>query len=258
MRVPSNQKNNPNFSAQLISQWKCFNKTAKPKNVNIISFEKKDLNFIKSFRQNLDRYNYLGSIRQTIIDSTTQMIEEILEKMPDEKNKIKMFAAVHDGNICGLLVANIPKKSTIGNSTVYSSRHNPAKNETELDWLVTWNAKLNEKIKGIGKILVTEYFRTVKSDKFRDVYVRSELPELSYALNFYKSVGFEETSDKRIKLVNKNTNKYVIEDKSNPNDTIIPMIATRKNQKEIVKHLEKEYCRQGFIKNSIDLENYLK
>ena len=258
MRISSNTELNLSFKSQLISQWKCLSKTGKPKNINIISFEKKDLDFIKKFRQNLDRYNYLTPTRQTIIDSTTQMIEKILNKISDKENKIKMYAAVHDGNICGFLVANVPKRSPAGDTTVYSSRHNPAKNETELDWLVTWNAKLNEKIKGIGKVLVAEYFRTVKSDKFRDVYVRSELPENSYALDFYKSVGFEQLSNKRIKLVNKNTNMYVIEDTSNPEDSIIPMFATRKKQKEITTKLEKEYCRQGFVKNSIDLETYLK
>ena len=169
-----------------------------------------------------------------------------------------MFAAVHDGDICGLLVANVPKKLPVSETTVHSSRHNPAKNETELDWLVTWNAKQNEKIKGVGKALVSEYFKTVKTDGFRDVYVRSEIPEHSYALRFYESIGFEKLSNKRIKLANKNTNKYVIDDKSDPEDTIIPMIITRKRQKETIEKLEKELCRQEFVKNSIDLEYYLK
>ena len=61
---------------------------------------------------------------------------------------------------------------------VYSSRHNPSKNETEIDWLVTWNPD-DENIKGIGKALVGEYFRTIKKDKFRDVFVRSEEELLS-------------------------------------------------------------------------------
>ena len=258
MRVSSNQQYSPKFSAQLLSQWRCLSKSAKPKNVTILALEKRDLDYIKSFRQNLDRFNYLTPIRQAIIDASTQMIRDILEKMSDEKNKIKMFAAVHDGDICGLLVANVPKKLPVTENTVYSSRHNPAKNETELDWLVTWEPKIGEKIKGVGKALVSEYFRTVKSDKFRDVFVRSEIPEYSYALQFYESIGFEKIFDKRKKLSNKNTNQYVVNDMSNPEDKIIPRIITRRRQQETVEHLEKEMLRQEFVKNSVDLENYLK
>ena len=258
MKVSSNQNHNLNFNAQLISQWKCSNIKGDAKSISIIALEKRDLDYINLFRKNLDRYRYLTPIRQAIIDASTQMIKNILEKMSDTNNKIKMFAAIHDGDICGLLVANVPKKLPITESTVYSSRHNPAKNETELDWLVTWNTKLNEKIKGIGKALVSEYFRTVKTDGFRDVYVRSEIPEYSYAVNFYESVGFEKISDKRSKLANKNTNKYVIEDLSNPEDKIIPMIITRRKQREVSEQLEKDFCRQEFVKNSIDLEEYLK
>ncbi len=169
-----------------------------------------------------------------------------------------MFAAVHDGDICGLLVANVPKKLPVTENTVHSSRHNPAKNETELDWLVTWAPRYSEKIKGIGKALVCEYFKTVKKDKFRDVFVRSELPEHSYAVNFYESVGFEKISERRAKLANKNSNQYQIQNFADSEDKIIPMIITRGRQQETIERLEKELCRQEFIKNSVDLEDYLK
>ena len=258
MKVSSNQQYNPNSKAQLLSQYRCLSNIAKPKNVTVIAFEKKDIDYIKMFREKLDRYSYLTPIRQAIIDATSKMILEILDKICEKKNKIKMFAAIHDGDLCGLLVANVPKKFPATDTTVYSSRHNPAKNETELDWLVTWEPKQNEKIKGIGKALICEYFRTIKKDKFRDIFVRSEIPEYSYAAHFYESVGFEKISERRAKLANKNTNKYIVEDLSNPEDKIIPMIITRRRQQETIERLEKELCRQEFVKNSVDLEEYLK
>ena len=258
MQVSSNQQYNINFGAQLLSQWKCLNKTGKPKSVTVIAFEKSDIDYIKKFRKSLDRYNNLTPIRQAIIDATSQMILEILDKMSEQKNKIKMFAAVHDGDICGLLVANVPKKLPVTENTVHSSRHNPAKNETELDQLVTWAPRYSEKIKGIGKALICEYFRTVKKDKFRDVFVRSEIPEHSYAVNFYESLGFEKISERRAKLANKNSNQYQIQNFADSEDKIIPMIITRGRQQETIERLEKELCRQEFIKNSVDLEDYLK
>ena len=114
-----------------------------------------------------------------------------------------MFVATQDGSPCGLLVGNIPKHVYDGERICYSSRHNPAKNETELDWLVTWQPKGKCKIKGIGKALVGEFYRTIKKDKFRDVFVRSEVPENSYASEFYESIGFEQLGKKRLKLFNK-------------------------------------------------------
>ena len=106
----------------------------------------------------------------------------------------------------------MPKTSPNYDGIVYSSRHNLAKNETELDWLVTWSPKGNERLKGIGKALIGEYFRTVKKDKFRDVFVRAEVPEKSFAKSFYEKLGFEQIGNKRVRLLNKNSAKSIITD----------------------------------------------
>ena len=257
MKISAKKQYNPCFDAQLISQWKCQSAKGKTRQVSIVSLEKQDLSFIQNLSKNLSIYSHLEQARTTIIKSSINMIKDILENMSELFEKTKMLVAIQDGNLCGFLLANIPKEDPNTDRIVYSSRHNPAKNETEVDWLVTWNPQKNEKIRGIGKALMGEYFRTVKADKFRDVYVRAEVPECSYAIDFYESLGFEKISKKRSKLVNKNTALYVIADDSDKNDSIVPMVVTRSRLIKKSTDLAEEMCRQEFVKKSVNLENLL-
>lgn len=257
MKVSSNQYS-PSFEAQLISQWKCHNAKGNLRNVSIVALEKRDLGYIKFFRENLEKFNHLTSIRQAIIDASTNTISAVLENTENIFYKAKMYMAIYDGKPCGLLVANIPKKQPVTDAEVYTSRHNPAKNETEVDWLVTWNPNKNETLKGIGKALIGEYFRTIKGDKFRDVFVRSEIPEHSYASYFYESVGFERLGNKRTKLCNKNHAQYVVVDDSNPEDSVIPMIITRRVLQQKAEELATKMNRREFVKNSVDINELIE
>ena len=257
MKVSSSQQYSPNFGAKLISQWKCVNGSGNPRNVSIVSFESSDLGFIKSFRDNLNRFSSLSATQQAIIDASTNTISAVLQNVNGAFEKVRMFMAIHDGKPCGFLIANIPKRLAGTNAETYSSRHNPAKNETEIDWLVTWSPNRNENIKGIGKAIVGEYFKTVCSDKFRDVFVRSEVPEKSNALFFYQSMGFERLGQKRIKLLTKNNGQCFADIFSDPEDDVIPMIITRSSLKKKVEELSKKMCRCEFVKNSIDLEKIM-
>ena len=116
----------------------------------------------------------------------------------------------------------------------------------------------NEKIKGIGKALAGEYFRTVKKDKFRDVFVRSEIPEKSFAKNFYEHLGFERFSEKRLKLSNKNSAQCLVHDfSSDSNDETIPMIITRKNLEKTAEKLSTTMRRQEFVQKSENAKNLI-
>jgi hypothetical protein len=154
---------------------------------------------------------------------------------------------------CGLLIANMPKHS--GDKIVYSSRHNNAKNEAELDWLVTWAPQENLEIRGIGKSLVGEYLRTIKPDKFRDVYVRSELPEVSVAQEFYESLGFEVISDKRKMWESKTTNLPIVRSCDNVTELMVPMLITRKKITEILEKIGNKMSRHGFIHKEEAIES---
>ena len=257
MKVSSNQNFNTNFKAQLLAQWRCLNSTNKPRNISIASLEKIDLEFIKEFRKKLNIYEHLTPAQQAIIDFSTKTIETILESIIDKYKKIKMYIAIYNGKPCGILIGNIPKKIPTTENITYSSRHNAARNETEVDWLVTWNPNKNEKIKGIGKSLVCEFFRTLKNDNFRDVFVRSEVPEFSYAASFYESLGFERLGKKRIPLLNKNTSPYVIADSSDSSEQVIPMIITKGEINKLLKKIDNEIPRQEFVKSTIDIHDLI-
>ena len=109
-----------------------------------------------------------------------------------------------------------------------------------MDWLVTWMPKSNNQLKGIGKSLVGQYFSTLKQDGFRDVFVKSELPEISYAQFFYENLGFEKLGDKRAKLTTKTSSQCIIKDFSNNLDIIIPMIATKNKIRTTINKLKHE------------------
>ena len=182
----------------------------KIKNITIASFEAKDIVFVEKFIENTEKICKNDLSKQEMVEITMKTIRDILQNYKDNRfEKVKTYVALHEGTPCGLLVGNIPKKVLNSENIRYSARHNCAKNETELDWLVTWQPKGKSKIKGVGKAIVGEYLRTIKKDKFRDVYVRAEIPENSYATDFYEGLGFEEISKKRLKLANKNSAQYI-------------------------------------------------
>ena len=258
MRVSSNQQN-INFNAVPLAQWRCKTLDNKTKDVVIFAFEQNDINFVRKFVEKTQDICKNDLDKLEIVNSTIRTIRDILDKT-NKKNfeRVKMFLALNEGTPCGLLVGNVPKLDKDSKQIKYSSRHNSAKNETELDWLVTWQPKGKSKIKGIGTALVCEYFRTVKKDKFRDIFVRSEVPEKSYATNFYEKLGFETIGTKRLKLFNKNSAQYVISDYGEGNDDTIPMIVTRKNLQDISQDLSKKMTRQEFKQNSIEAEDLIK
>lgn len=245
-------QDNISFNARLLSQWRCSNLTSKAKNISIVALEKRDLAFAERFIKHVENVQTDSKTAKEIMDSSSKTILEILQDNENYSEKIKIYIATYDENPCGIFIANMPKNSSYNDGVVYSSRHNPAKNETELDWLVTWSPKGNERLKGIGKALIGEYFRTVKKDKFRDVFVRAEVPEKSYAKSFYERLGFEQTGNKRVRLLNKNAAQSIIKDHTESNDETIPMIITRRKIIEMADNLAQKMNRKEFKEDSVD------
>ena len=229
--------------------------------VTIYQLEKKDLSFITSFLDNINQYFKNKKIydfaHKQVMEEAFGAVKALLTSEHQEK-KAKSLLAVAEMEPCGILVGNVAKKQKIGNKLVYSSRKNHASKETELDWLTTWNAKLGKKMKNTATALAAEYYDTVIKDGFRDIYVRSEVPEKSYAVDFYKSIGFIELSKDRKKLAKYQTNRYLIGNYDNPKDEVIPMIATRGNIIKVKEELFDKLKRLQIESNSIDINSVLK
>ena len=258
MKVSSQSNYNPSFNAIQLSQWRCSNAKNTAKNISIVSIEKNDLDFMQKFLTYIEKQKNDNISAKEIMVYSTKTIIDILSSNLPKMDKIKMFVATYNNLPCGLFVANIPKSYANDETYVYSSRHNSRKSETEIDWLVTWNPTGNEKLKGVGKALVGEYFHTIKKDKFRDVFVRSEVPEKSFAAYFYENLGFERLSTRRLKLSNKNSAQYIVKDYGcESNDDTIPMLITRRKLLEKANELAQEMNRQEFKKKSIDAENLI-
>lgn len=254
MRVSLNSYN-PEFGAHLMSKWHCEPSVGQGnKNLTVVSLGQRDLPFVDKYIDIVNKDTGLSNIKQVILDSALKTVKTFFESKFDGFDKVKIFMGICDSKPCGLLVANIPKLSENG-EVCCTSRHNSSRNEGELDWLVTWGAE--EGIKGVGKALVGEFFKTLKRDKIRDVYVKSELPENSYAQFFYESLGFEYLGEKRAKLERRTSKPYLVDTHCSPDDMIVPMIITRKNLRGTLDFLQKSMRREDLNGEVADVEKLI-
>ena len=172
----------------------------------------------------------------------------ILEEAKYKEDKAKVLLAFCDEEPSAILVGNTLKIDKNGRFH-YSSRKNHSTDETELDWLATWN----KKILGEGKVIVCEFFHTLLKDGFKQCYVRSEVPEKSFALEFYKKMGFEPLSNRQRRIQRKNDNTYAIGNFDAPKDLIVPMKATTRNILRSIKKRSRELLRKELEPFSADL-----
>lgn len=249
--VYQNKINNPYFTAIPLAKYEYLHD--KNRNVMVYQLEKRDIEYLKYLSANIDKFYKKHEIND---DSTKQVLKEavdaglkILQDKYNCEDKAKVFLALSDKEPSAILIGNALKIDKNGKYH-YSSRKNHAKDETELDWLATWN----KKILGEGKVIVTEFFHTVLKDKFKQIYVRSEIPEKSFAFDFYKKMGFEPLSDEQREIQRINDNRYVIGNYDDLDDNIIPMKITTKGIKRVLKERSEELERKEY-KNpfSVDL-----
>ena len=156
-------KQNLNFNAKYISEWNCTNFDGCIKKIKVIKFEKEDINFLNSYYKDIENIMHIDDIKKIFIKSSIQTILEVLNS--DDSSvfqKTKLYGAIYKNKLCGLLIANIPKLKSYNYKESYSSRHNSAKKEAEIDWLVTWFPEKQILINGIGKALVGQFFNTLK------------------------------------------------------------------------------------------------
>ena len=229
--------------------------------VKIYQLEKRDLPFISDFLTNINQYFKDKRIddfaHKQVMEEAFSAVKSILSSEHPEK-KVKSLLAVTGSEPCGILVGNVAKKRNANNKIVYSSRKNHGRKETELDWLTTWNPNPDKKIKNVGKAIASEYYETTLKDGFKDIYVRSEVPEMSYAVYFYKSIGFNELFNERKKIIKYQTNRYLIGNHDDPKYEVIPMLASRGNIVKVKETLSNKLDRSKVENTSIDINTIIK
>ena len=235
--------NNLNYKARPLAKY-CYLHN-RSRDIIIYQLEKTDIDFLELISKKIKSfYRHYGikdeSTQQVLKEAVDAGIEILAEKNVKEE-KAKVLLAISDKEPSAILIGNTKKIDKMGKFH-YSSRKNHSKDETELDWLATWN----KKILGEGKAIVCEYFRTLLEDGFKQCYVRSEIPEKSFALEFYKKMGFAPLSNKQRKILRKNDNNYVIGNFDAPKDMIIPMKATTKDIQRSIKKRSQELMRKEF------------
>ncbi|MBO6181725.1 hypothetical protein J6O86_08580 [bacterium] len=216
----------------------------KKQDVMVYQLEKKDVDYLQYISDNIDGFYKKHDIKD---DSTKQVVKEAVDAgieilQSKYEKKAKVLLALSDEEPSAILIGNVLKVDKNGGFH-YSSRKNHSKDETELDWLATWN----KKILGEGKVIVTEFFHSALKDGFKQIYVRSEVPEKSFAKDFYKKMGFEPLSDEQREIQRENDNRYLIGDFDALEDNIIPMKATTRDIKNSLKKRTEELERKELI-----------
>ena len=258
-RGVSYRKNSPAFTAKLRAKYQLSD--AKKDVVHIYELERCDLSFLGKLLGNIKGYAKSKGVddysRQQVMEESLLASQKLLSYPKTVVGKTKILVAVVKENLCGIIVGNVPKVGK-NEHIHYSSRKNHSKNETELDWIATWNPTKKSKLSGVGKVLTTEYFHSLKKDEFKNVYVRSELPELSFAQKFYESIGFSTLPSGRKSISKSSNNKYIIGECDTQGEEIIPMVASRSDIKNSIKINSQKYKRKELSASSEDLENLLK
>ena len=250
MKINCSTHINTSFQAIPLAKYGYLNDKAK--DVIVYQLEKKDINYLKYISQNIDKFYRKYEIED---ESTKQVVKEafdagraILSETKYKEDKAKVLLAFSDDDPSAILIGNTLKIDKNGKFH-YSSRKNHSCDETELDWLATWN----KKILGEGKVIVCEFFETLLNDGFKQCYVRSEIPEKSFAMEFYKKMGFEPLSNKQRRIQRKNDNTYAIGNFDAPKDLIIPMKATTRDIMRTIKKRSQELMRKAIESFSADL-----
>ena len=225
--ITANNNNYPNkipsFKAIPLAEYGYLKKKAD--RVVIYQLEKRDTNYLKSILNKLEsfykKYDVDNESARQVIKEALEASIKILEGKHNPEEKAKILMAFYKDQPSSILVGNALKVDSKG-GLHYSSRKNHAQDETELDWLATWN----KDIPGEGQATVYEYFFTLLKDGFKQCFVRSELPGYSSAVDFYSKMGFEKLAKASRKILRKSDNQYLIGTFDDLNDKIIPMKAT--------------------------------
>jgi hypothetical protein len=257
------QRNNINFSAIPKARYDACLKRSEdsiPVKLHIVELEKKDKKLIDFLVQNFDKFKAkketpFDKERNLIFTQSLLDIQAIFRLLNTKKNKLakktKIFIGIVDKEPCGLIVANAPKVNNKG-EVFYSVRNN--KNESEIDWLVTWPIKTGEYIQNEGKALVAQLFHSTKAKNIKTIFVRSALPEKSTAIEFYKKMGFKQSGEKTLLNAAEN-NKEIAhgEYEDIEDDYIIPMEIKISEAKKIKQKVDKKLNRKPAKNQSVDI-----
>lgn len=236
------------------------------KKVRVYEISVEDKSFIEKLCKDSEHYMDTQGIasrkvndKRLIMETNFNIIQEMLATMPKEQ-KTHMYIAEADSKLCGVLVGGLPKRTPAG-EIIYSARKNALPNETELNWFATWPEG-----NGVGKVLFSEYIRTMERDGFKKMFIQSEIPKLSNASKFYERMGFhklyELLTERRVSKVEHNKDILDCLNISSSDNAlydylIIPMLGSRSKLNKIVNDIAEKYHRETFL-SPVNAEDFIK
>lgn len=237
------------------------------KELTIYEMEPKDIPFLNDLEKKIKllRKNARRKDKKNLYKIVISSIEEAKSTLKLRKDfKINDPSVIYLASIekqpCGILMGNMPKINTDDCQLTFSNRNKP--NETELDWIATWQPKKGQYLKCTGTALVSEFFNFCKNLKNIDsIFVRSEVPHKSKAFDFYHNLGFNHTGEKTMPVDNnsrpKEIAKLLLKSFKPDRSHIIPMEISTKDAVIKADHYFSKLNRTELEQRSFDLSKKL-
>lgn len=273
------QPQNISFSGIPVAKYNVSKGATKPFDIMIYELEAKDTVFLKKLKKAAKEKTLISEdIRRekiyhnknvyidfcyTLIKDSVRDLHNLFKLSKNFKLKdpsIKYLAVV-DKKPCGILVGNIPKIHPNMTKITYSTRNKPR--ETELDWLITWRPNGHEDNKHIGKVLLSEYYNTISNFKTKDnIYVRSSVPEIANAVEFYTKNGFKSTGKNFIEYEHQSRPRdltFITSNRQYKNCSypVVPLEIGTTEAKEVFNSTKNLFERQKLSSESVDLSEVL-
>lgn len=196
-----------------------------------------------------------------VIKKALEEIQKLLRMQANAPSglasKSKIYMAICDRQLCGVAVTNVPKITKNG-EIVHSCRNNPS--EAELDWLVTWPLITGQKVKGVGKLLLSYVYDFLRESNFKSLllYIRAMEPVLTNAVAFYLSMGCTKSGHpipyelpgmpiEIIRILDPKYKRYT--------GLTVPMEISRKNAADKAKAIFKEFKPIKLADKSLNLQD---
>lgn len=125
------------------------------------------------------------------------------KQLPMEPDKHVGFLAMRGNQVLGFLVGHLNKESPILGKILpllgQASQQAAQPPDAEADWVISFGRKAEPQLKGVGQVLMSEFYRWCEEQGVRNIFLTSvaktpEKPQMP--LRFYEQVGMTRVLDK--------------------------------------------------------------
>jgi len=236
------------------------------KNIELYRLDEHDIDFLEKIsRANKENSLFVSSandlnssknLKSIIHESINHIIASLtMHKFFNLPYDPIHLLAIADKKPVGIITGMSPK---IDRNLKITYSITNKKGEVETDWIASWSNKNGIRIKGLGKVLLSQfYYMVIKSGyKVKSFYTRSEVPEKSIALQFYKKLGLKPVKDCIRRKMDEPYDPvelnllFINKGRKLSKLPVIPMRINRKKAEENIQKVFQKYKRQDYMEQT--------